>query len=310
MTMEKKMIKPKDAVRRAFENNVVIPAFNVPYLPMVKPVIEAIVDENSVAMIQVARVEWEKFESVSLEAVANEYEKHKNDSHTMLHLDHVPVIDEDFQTVDFLPIIKRALAAGYQSVMVDGSRLGLDENIHATRQVAELVHESGIPCEAELGSVMGHEAVPIMSYEEIIRTKTGFTQEAEAEIFAKESMCDWLSVAVGNIHGAVAEATRHLKKAEAHLDIGHIEALRKATNMPLVLHGGSGVSVDSFAKSVKAGIAKINVGTEIRQAYEQAFESSGSVEEAQEAVYKRTRELITGFLSVKNTRSLLFPEGN
>ena len=109
-------------VQRALDHHVVIPAFNIPYLPMVKPVAQAVADMNSLAMIQVARVEWEKFGSVSLEAVAEEYAKHKNDRHTLLHLDHTPVIDEDMKRVDYLPIIQRALKAGYQSVMVDASR--------------------------------------------------------------------------------------------------------------------------------------------------------------------------------------------
>ena len=106
----------KTAVRKALENGLVVPAFNIPYPPMLKPVAQAIADENSVAMIQVARLEWEKFESVSLENIAEEYGKYAVEGHTLLHLDHVPVIDEDHLEVDYLPIIRRAIAAGYQSV--------------------------------------------------------------------------------------------------------------------------------------------------------------------------------------------------
>ena len=122
----------KVVVRKALENKLVVPAFNIPHLPMVKPIVQAVVDENSVAMIQVARLEWEKFESESLERVAEEYEKYKKEGHTLLHLDHVPVIDEDHLEVDYLPIIERAIKAGYQSVMVDASRLSLEGNIAAT----------------------------------------------------------------------------------------------------------------------------------------------------------------------------------
>ncbi len=301
------MLQAKDVVRRALDKHTVIPAFNIPYLPMVKPVVQAVVDKNSLAMVQVARVEWEKFGSVSLEAVAEEYAKFKNDRHTLLHLDHTPVIDEDMKQVDYLPIIRRAIAAGYQSVMVDASRLDFAGNVAATKAVAALAHEAGIPCESELGAVMGHESGPMMPYEEIFATKKGFTDVEEARSFARESGCDWLSVAVGSIHGAVAESTRHQKKPNARLDVEHIAALREATGLPLVLHGGSGILKDYIMRGVRAGIAKINVGTEIRQAYEQALAASdGDIPAAQAAVYDKVCQVITDMLEIENTRTLLF----
>jgi ketose-bisphosphate aldolase len=295
----------QETILAARKNETVIPAFNIPYIPMVEPVARAVADENSVAIIHVARVEWEKFSSGSLEAVAEEYRKYEKPGHTLLGLDHVPVIDEDHKKVDYIPIIKRALDAGYQSVMVDGSRLDLAGNIAATAEVSDLIHKSGIACEGELGAVMGHESGPIKPYEEIFASKMGFTDIEEAKRFAKESRCDWMSVAVGNIHGAVAEATRDQKKPEARLDVEHIAAVYKAVNLPLVLHGGSGIQIEFIRKGIKAGIAKINIGTEIRQTYERAIQSNNNIDEAREAVYKRVRELIAD-LQVKNTHSLLY----
>ena len=291
----------------ARQNETVIPAFNISYLPMVEPVTQAVKDANSVAIIHVARVEWEKFSSKSLEAVAEEYRKFEKPGHTILGLDHVPVIDEDLKRIDYLSIIQRAIEAGYQSVMIDGSRLNLEENIAATKEVAELVHKHALACEGELGAVMGHESGPIKPYEEIFSTKLGFTDLEEAKRFSGESRCDWLSVAVGNIHGAVAEATRHQKKPEARLDIDHIAALYKATGLPLVLHGGSGIRLDYIKRGIKAGIAKINVGTEIRQTYEQGIET-GNVLQAQEKLYRRTRELITD-MEIEGNADTVFCEG-
>jgi len=274
---------------------------------MLKAVVKAIVDENSVAMIQVARVEWEKFKAGSLENVAEEYSKYCNPEFTMLHLDHVPVIDEDLLSVDYVSIIKRAIAAGYQSVMIDGSRLQLDENIDVTSEAVGLAHDAGIPCEAELGAVMGHESGPMPPYEEIFSSKKGFTSIDEARRFVDETGVDWLSVAVGNIHGAVAEATRNEKKPEARLDIGHIRALYDATNVPLVLHGGSGIQNEYILEAVKAGIAKINVGTEVRQTYETSIsDSGGDIEKARQDVYEKVREIISDFYHIKDSRTLLF----
>lgn len=282
----------REAVLLARKRETAVPAFNIPYLPMVEPVAAAVADEKITAIIHVARVEWEKFSAGSLEDMAAEYRKHEKPGYTLLGLDHVPVIDEDHKRVDYMPILRRAIDAGYQSVMIDGSRLPLEENIAATQEAAELAHGAGIACEGELGAVMGHESGPAKPYEEIFRTRLGFTDIEEAKRFAGESCCDWLSVAVGNIHGAVAEATRHQKKPEARLDVDHIAALYRAAGIPLVLHGGSGIQIDYIRKGIRAGIAKINIGTEIRQTYEKGIEEKNSVKDAQDAVYKKVRELI------------------
>ena len=299
----------QEAVRKALEHKTIVPAFNIPYLPMVKPVCEAIRDENSIGMVQVARLEWEKFESQSPEAVAEEYFKYAVSGHTLLHLDHVPAVDEDLKQVDFAPLLERAVNAGYQSVMVDGSRLPLEGNIAVTKIAAEIAHAKGAALEAELGKVMGHEGTGVAagdSYEEIFRNKKGFTDIEEAREFVAKSGCDWLSVAAGSIHGAIAEATRRQKKPEARLDIEHIANLRNATDIPLVLHGGSGIRVDCIRDAVKSGIAKINVASEIRQCWENAMDEKHDIEYAREAVYVRTRWVLNDFLQTTDNATKLF----
>lgn len=294
-------------VRKALENGLVIPAFNIPHPPMLKPIVQAIVDENSVAMIQVARLEWEKFEAGSLENIANEYAKFAVEGHTLLHLDHIPVVDEDHKEVDYMALIRRAIIAGYGSVMVDGSRLSLEGNIKCTREVADVAHAAGIPVEAELGAVMGHETEQTsIPYEEIFAKKMGFTRVDEALKFVQESECDWLSVAVGSVHGAIADNLLDKKKPAAKLDIERIAELRSALNIPLVLHGGSGIVEDYITRGIKAGIAKINVGTELRQPYERAMREKNDVEYARECVYTRCRELIRDFLHTADDAKILF----
>ena len=137
-------IDTKETALRARKNGVAILAFNIPLLPMFKALVAAIKDENPVAMIEMARVEWGKFCSQSLEAVAEEYRKYADGTRTMLNLDHVPVIDEDYKKVDYMPIIERAIKAGFGSVMVDASRLLFEENIAATKEVADRAHAAGI----------------------------------------------------------------------------------------------------------------------------------------------------------------------
>jgi fructose-bisphosphate aldolase class II len=299
------MLNTATIAKNAYRAGTVIPAFNMPYLPMIEPVIRAVVDQDIFALIEVARLEWIKFESQSSAAVMEEFSKWNRPDYVRIHLDHIPVIDEDNQMVDYVAIIQEAIALGYQSVMVDGSRLGLDDNIKATRRVVELAHAAGIPCEAELGAVLGHEAGPLPPYEELFESGMGFTDIVEAQRFVQETECDWLSVAIGNVHGAVSGALKDRKKTEARLNLDHLERLRQSTDVPLVLHGGSGVKREYVLAAFKKGVAKINIGTEIRQAYETALRESHRVNAAQDAVYERTCWLIRDYFDIAGTRNLV-----
>ena len=281
-----------EIIRKARELGIGLPAFNVAHLPMTEPIIRAVRDQGSFALIEVSRIDWVKFGARSPAEVIAEYRKWADPAHVRIHLDHVPVIDEDHQTVDYRAIITDAIALGYQSVMVDASRLSLEDNIRVTHEVAGMAHPSGVAVEAELGAVLGHEAGPLPPYEELFASGKGFTRVEEARRFVTESSCDWLSVAIGNIHGAVGEATKDQKKLEARLSLPHLKKLAEVTGIPLVLHGGSGIRQEDMRASMKSGIAKVNVGTEIRQAYEKVTKAGGSVPDAQEAVYQRTVSLI------------------
>ena len=205
------MSDTSNIMQRAYQNKIVIPAFNIPHLPMMEPVISALRDTESFGLIEVARLEWEKFSSKSMAAIHDTYEKCKDEKFTRLHLDHIPVIDEDHKLVDYMAIISEAINLGFQSVMVDGSRLPLNDNIEATRKVVELAHSHNIPVEAELGAVIGHEDGPMPSYEELFESGQGFTRIEEAKLFVEQTKVDWLSVAFGNIHGAISDAKKSEK---------------------------------------------------------------------------------------------------
>ncbi|HNR35247.1 MAG TPA: class II fructose-bisphosphate aldolase [Candidatus Hydrogenedentes bacterium] len=295
----------REILSNAARQALVVPSFNVPYLPMVEPVVRAVVDTDSFAFIATARLEWYKYEAKGLRPVFDAFQQWNRPDYVALHLDHVPVIDEDNRRVDYRSVLKEALEMGYHSVMIDGSRLPFAENIEATRAAVALAHGYGVACEAELGAVMGHESGPMPPYEEIFASGKGFTDVDEARRFVGETGCDWLSVAIGNVHGAVSEATRHQKKIEARLDIAHLVKLREATGLPLVLHGGSGVQRPYVLKAIENGIAKVNVCTEIRQPYEKALSETNDLAKAQEACYERTRWVIADYFGIAGTRRQL-----
>lgn len=295
----------RELMLNAFEAGTMIPAFNIPYLPMMEPVVRALGDTGAFGLIQAARPDWEKFDAEGLGPVRDEYEKVKDERFTRLHLDHVPVIDEDGLRVDYAGIIAEALRLGYESVMVDGSRLPLEGNIAATAQVVQMAHAEGVPVEAELGAVLGHEAGPLPPYEELFASGKGFTDPDDAQQFVAETGVDWLSVAIGNIHGAISGAAKSQKKVAARLNIDHLDRIRRATSVPLVLHGGSGIRKNSVLEAIRHGIAKINIGTAIRQAYEAA--RAESVQAVQDEVYRTCVGLITDELEVAGSADALNP---
>jgi len=291
-----------EIMRRAYQKRILVPAFNAAHLPMVKPIVETLAECQTFGLVEVARLEVLKFTAKSFTAVAEEYRKYMNLNFTRLHQDHVPVIDEDGLRVDWKGCIQEGLDAGYNSVMVDGSRLPFSENIEVTRKVVEMAHARGRATEAELGAVLGHEKNLTMSYDEIYDKGIGFTDVDEAARFVKETKVDWLSVAIGNIHGAVSGAAKDKDKVQARLNIEHLKKIREKTDVPLVLHGGSGIKTEYVLEAIKNGITKINIGTDIRQAYERALKAKpNDVEYARQQVSAKMKELILQVYHIEGT---------
>ncbi|OSP54113.1 class II fructose-bisphosphate aldolase [Pseudoruegeria sp. SK021] len=155
------------------------------------------------------------------------------------HLDHGYTYDE----------CKQALEAGFTSLMFDGSRKPLQQNIDETAAIAEMAHAAGISCEGEIGFV-GYSGG---------ETSAG-TDPLEAEKFARETAVDAMAVSVGNVHLQ--------ENKEGRLDEARIRAIEAVTTVPLVIHGGSGVPVaQRTALAHGSAICKFNIGTELRMAF-------------------------------------------
>lgn len=289
----------------AAASSILIPAFNVPYLPMVEVVSSTLAEHNTFGLIEVARLEITKFEALGIADVAKEYRRVADPAVTSLHLDHIPVVDEDGLLVDWESLIAEGISQGYASVMIDGSRLPLEENMAVTSQVVRMAHAAGVLVEAELGAIPGHESGPLPPYEELFSSRNGFTDPDDARVFVKETEVDWLSVSIGSIHGAISLGAKDRAKTQARLDIEHLSRLREATGIPLVLHGGSGVQQSCIDQAIRNGIAKINIGTDIRQPYEQVIAAGGSVRDAQAAVAEAMSRLICEVYHIDGSASRL-----
>jgi len=169
-----------------------------------------------------------------------------------------------------------------------------------------MAHAAGIPVEGELGAVLGHEAGPLPSYDELFASGRGFTDPDEAARFVRETGVDWLSVAVGNVHGAIVGAARKEKKIQARLNLDHLQRISEAAGVPLVLHGGTGIPKDSVLAAVGRGVAKVNVATALRQPYEKL--AGESVSRAQQAVYDAAVEILKNELEVAGQAAIVNPK--
>jgi fructose-bisphosphate aldolase class II len=151
----------------------------------------------------------------------------------------------------------KALKLGFSAVMIDGSHLPLEDNIAITNKVTEAAHALGVSVEAELGALAGIE-----DGEEAKKAK--MTDPAHVEEFLGKTSVDALAVSIGNAHG--------LYKGEPKLDFERLSAIEKISHeVPLVLHGGTGLTSEQFARGVQIGIKKINIGTEVKTTYIGAF---------------------------------------
>ena len=147
--------------------------------------------------------------------------------------------------------VERAIRLGATSVMIDGSHLPLEENIALTARAAELAHSAGVSIEGEIG-VLGEEdgSEPDEAF---------YTDEHEAEVFMRDTGIDALAVAIGNAHGYYKRAPR--------LDLDRLAAIGSRVDVPLVLHGGSGIPPNDLQAAIDRGITKVNIGAEPRTAF-------------------------------------------
>ena len=157
----------------------------------------------------------------------------------VLHLDH----GESFETC------KKAIDLGFTSVMIDASMKSFDENVATTSKVVEYAHARGVTVEAEIGHVASN-------FNEN-DTETLCTTAEEASAFAAQSGCDSLAISIGIAHGV------YKAKAIPEISFDSLAAIRQATNVPLVLHGGSGSGDDNLSRCAKEGICKVNIYTDL-----------------------------------------------
>lgn len=259
------LVTNMDLLVPARRKTYAVGAFNVNNLEAVLAVYEAAVEEKSPAIIA-ATPSAIKYAGLPYISKIARTAAESASVPMSLHLDH----GEDFNTVS------KCVAAGFSSVMIDGSHLKFEENIALTKQVANLAHSKGVSVEAELGRLAGVEEKTVEEKEAIL------TDPENAKEFVEQTGVDSLAVAVGTSHGA------YKFKAEAKLDFDRLKIISKKVSIPLVLHGASsvpkwiiekaskygaqlegakGIPEGHIKKAIELGIAKINIDTDLRLAF-------------------------------------------
>ena len=229
------LVKMKDLLRRAEEKNIGCGAFSVGNMEMVKGAIRAAEELNTPIILQIAEVRLKNSPLHLMGPMMVQAAKEAKVD-VAVHLDH----GLTFGTVD------KALELGFTSVMLDASTLPFEENIARVKAVVEKARKYGATVEAELGLVGGSEDG---SCDHGIRC----TDPDDAVVYARETGIDALAVAIGNAHGNYPVSPT--------LAFDVLEKIHERVDIPLVLHGGSGITDKDFQKAISLGIRKVNIAT-------------------------------------------------
>jgi len=260
------LVSMKEMLQDAKDNNYAIGQFNMNNFQWVQATLKSAEKANSPVIIGSSDsiVDYLGGFNLVVTTVKKMIEEMNISVPVVLHLDHAQTVSR----------CKEAIDAGYSSVMFDGSKLPLEQNIALTKEVVDYAKPKGISVEAEIGSVGGNEDGLIG---EVI-----YADPQECLRLVKESQVDVLAAALGSVHGPY--------KGEPKLGFTEMEEIANLIDIPLSLHGGSGIPEDQIKKSIAFGHAKINVNTECSQAWTQTI-----------------REILTNDQEIYNPKLILEP---
>ena len=271
----------KEILKDAQDKRYAVGFYNAVNLEMIRAFIRAAEDENSPIIIGTAEglLGYADYDWI---APACLHAARQAKVPVAVHLDHAYDFD----------VIMRALRAGFGSVMFDGSRLDYEENVRISTKIAEVAHPMGAGLECELGKVGGLDEGEGITGENI------YTDPGLAKDFVDRTTADFLAVSIGTTHGVYSETPK--------LDIGRLAEIRGNVQVPLVLHGGSGLSETDIKDCISRGICKVNIFTDvitcaaerIREKHE-TLNYLDMMQAAEDAMYDVTVEYIRIFGSNK-----------
>ena len=241
------IISSNNMLKKAQREQYAIPAFNIHNLETMQVIVETVAEYQSPVILAGTPGTYSYAGTENIIQIANELSK-KHHVPLAVHLDH----HEEFSD------IANKINTGVRSVMIDGSHLPFDENITLVKQVVEYAHRYDVSVEAELGRLGGVEDDLIVDSKDAL-----YTNPAQAIEFVKKTNIDSLAIAIGTAHG--------LYKSEPKLDFDRLSEIRSVIDIPLVLHGASGVPDKDVRECIQRGICKVNIATELKIAFSDAL---------------------------------------
>ncbi|MDA8212757.1 MAG: class II fructose-1,6-bisphosphate aldolase [Clostridia bacterium] len=232
-----------ELLKKAEEGGYAVGAFNCNNMEIVQAIIAAAEAERSPVIMQASQGAI-KYAGLDFITGMAKLAAEKATVPVALHLDHGTSFEQ----------VMQCIRSGFSSVMIDGSKLPLNENIALTKKVIDVARAVGVSVEAELGKIGGTEDDIHVDEKDAF-----FTNPEEARIFVQETGVDALAVAIGTAHGQY--------KGIPELDFPRLEKIRSLVSIPIVLHGSSGVPDEAIQKAIKLGVRKVNIDTNIREAF-------------------------------------------
>lgn len=235
------LVSMREMLNKGKENGYAVGQFNLNNLEYAQAILQAAEEEKSPVILGVSEgaARYMGGFKVVVSMVEALMEEYGTTVPVAIHLDH----GSSFEAC------AKAIHAGFSSVMIDASAEPLEDNIAITKKVVELAHMHGVSVEAELGRVGGQEDDLIVDDAE-----ASYAIPSECEQLVKETNVDCFAPALGSVHGPY--------KGEPNLGFDRMEEVMELTNVPLVLHGGTGIPTKDIQRAISLGTAKINVNTE------------------------------------------------
>ncbi|MCF8008526.1 MAG: class II fructose-1,6-bisphosphate aldolase [Halanaerobiales bacterium] len=237
------LVPMADILKKANEEYYAVGGFNINNMEFLQGIIWAAEETNSPLILQASEG---AIKYIGMDYLVNMVKAAVKDTHisVALHLDHGSSYD----------VIMRCIREGFSSVMYDGSKYPFKQNIRMTKEVVKAAHSVGVTVEAELGKIGGAE-----DDVKVEDKDAKFTKPDEAEEFVEKTGVDALAIAIGTAHGVY--------KGKPELDFDRLKEINSRLEIPLVLHGASGVPEEDVRRAVTMGINKVNVNTNFQQAF-------------------------------------------
>lgn len=234
------LINMNDLTKIAVKNEIMLLAFNTTDVEMTLGIMDAFGKAGTPGIVQIAPTNV-KVTSYDLIACTTMIAAESYAVPFALHLDHGKTLED----------VRKAVLAGFTSVMIDGAALPFEENIRFSRKAVDFAHCYGIPVEAELGAIKGKE-------DDHVSEADSHTDPAQVAEFCERTGCDTLAVSIGNVHGL---------EEKPKIDLDALAKIAEVAPVPLVLHGGSGIPAETLRAMRQYGMIKINIASDLRQAF-------------------------------------------